>query len=197
MAVVLDSLSATLTRTVFVKPPDLLRELGAMPRAIVNFNILNGVISLKPATDQQELIIGMTLDSNFAYRWVDLVWSLVQDVAFDWNARGYLELTNAIRNLVISATQRHMVILDDVQRVPQGGEMILARGQAFVSSIPRYIIQRPPSIDAGPTITFKATNQTSAAGAAGTTNFYASFLEFDIEQAERFPLHWPAMMLER
>ncbi len=198
MAVVLDSLSATLRRTVFVKPPDLVRELTAMPRAIVTFNILNGVISAKPLNDTQELIIGMTLDGNFAYRMVDINWSLIQDVANDWLNRGYLELTNAIRNLELSATQRHVMVFDDLTRIPTPTEMIALRGNETVSDIPRYVIQTPSvNPTATPVITFKATNNTAAAGAAGTTNFYASFLEFDIEQAERFPIHWPSMTLSR
>lgn len=200
MAIVADSLLATLRRTVFVKPPDLIRELTAMPRALVTFNILNGVISAKPLNDSQELTISMILDGNFAYRWIDLNWSLSQDVAQDWLNRGYLELTNAIRNLEIGATQRHVITMDDLIQIPGGSEMIACRAPSAntVSDIPRYVIQTPAvNAQATPVITFKATNQNVAAGLAGTTNFFASFMEFDIEQAERFPLHWPAMVFQR
>jgi len=198
VAVVLDSLTATLRRTVFIKPPDMQRQLTAIPRAIVTFAILNGVISIKPVNDQQELIIGISLDGNFAYRWIDLMWSLDQDVAFDWSTRGYVELTNALRNLELGMTMRHVVVMDDVIIVPGAGERIMAR--TGVDPIPgmRYIIQTPSAFPtASPVITFKATNTTAAAGIAGTTNFYASFYEYDIEQVEMFPIHYAQLTLDR
>ncbi len=198
MAVVQDFLTATLRRTVFVKPPDLQRQLTAIPRAIVTFAIQNGVISIKPVNDQQELNIGLTLDGNFAYRWIDLMWSLDQDVAFDWNTRGYLELTNVIRNLELGMTLRHVVVMDDVTIVPGGGERIMARTGVDPVPAMRYIIQTPAAFPtASPVISFKATNQTAAAGIAGTTNFYASFYEYDIEQVEMFPIHYAQLTLDR
>ncbi len=193
MAVVLTSLTATLTRTVFVKPPDMIRQYTPIPRAIVNFNILDGTLDAKPVNDQQELIIGMSLDASFAYKWLTLNFSLVQDVANDWLNRGYLELTNAIRNLEVGMTQRHVLSFDDLFRVPQGGEMLGCRspGPYAVGDLPTYVIQRVASSTGAPIITLKATNQTAAVGAAGTVNFYASFMEYDIEQAESFVLHNP------
>ncbi len=191
-------MTATLRRTVFVKPPDMLRQLTAIPRAIVTFAILNGVISIKPLDDEQELIIGISLDGNFAYRWIDLMWTLDQDVAFDWNTRGYLELTNAIRNLELGMTLRHVVVLDDVTIVPGGAERIMAR--TGVDPVPgmRYIIQTPAAHPTStPIITFKATNQSAAAGVAGTTNFYASFYEYDIEQVEMYQMHYASLTLDR
>ncbi len=178
----------------------MLRELTSMPRAMVTFNILNGVISAKPDSDTQELIISMVLDTSFAYRMLDLNWSLIQDVANSWLNRGYIEITNGIRNLEIGATQRHIITFDDLIRIPVPSQMIAARAPSTntVSDIPRYVIQVPAvNPQAGPTITFKATNQTTPIAGTGTTNFFASFLEFDIEQAERFPMHWPAMVYQR
>ncbi len=198
MAVVLDSTAATLRRTVFIKPPDMVRQLTAIPRAIVTFNLLNFPITAKPVNDTAELIIGINLDGNFAYRWIELVWSLTQDVAFNWNNRAYLELTNAIRNLEIGATQHHVVVNDDVTVVPGPSERIIARAQQFVSNLPRYIIQTPAVNPAAtPVISFKASNENVAVGAAGTTNFLASFYEYDIEQVEMYPIHYAALTLER
>ncbi len=190
MAVVQDSLVATFSRTGFIKPPDLQREWTAMPRAIVNYNILNGVISAKPNADQQELIVSLVFEQNFAYRMADFTASLLQDVANDWITRGYFELTNAIRNTESGSTQRHAIILDDATIVPGGGEAWFARAAAEIN-LPRYVIQALPGTQAAPIVTFKATNQNAAVGAAGTFNFYASFFEYDIEQVERFPVHWP------
>jgi len=199
VAVVLDSLSAEFQRTVFVKPPDMVRQLTAIPRSILTFRISGGVISAKPLNDTAELIIGMQVDFSFAYRWIDLMFVLTQDAAFDWNNRAYLELTGALRNLPVSFTMRHVVVLDDITVVPGPSERIMAR--TGVDPVPgmRYIIQAPPSAAAGvgPTITFKASNETAAAALAGTTDFYASLYEYDIEQVESYPIHYAQLTLDR
>ncbi len=172
------------------------RQYTAIPRAIVTFHILNGVISAKPLNDTAELIVSIVLPQNFAYRWVDLAFHLSQDVAFDWNARAYVELTNAIRNLEIGMTMNHVVVLDDVTVVPGPTERLMAR--TGVDPVVRYIIQTPAANpQASPVITMKASNETAAAGAAGVFNFYASFYEFDIEQVEMYPVHFSTLTLSR
>ncbi len=195
MAVVLDSLVATLKRTVFIKPPDMVRQYSAIPRAIVTFNILNGVITAKPVNDTAELIIGLTLDTSFAYRWIDLAWDLTQDVAFNWNNRGYIEITNAIRNLENGMTVRYVVVMDDVNIVPTAAQRIMAR--TGVDPLVRFIIQTTQESGFAPVITFKASNENVAVGAAGTTNFYCSFYEYDIEQVEMYPVHYAQLQLQR
>jgi len=97
MAVVLMSLTADATRQVFIKPADVQREFTSMPRALVQFSLNEAVIDLKPSTDQEELIVSMVLDAEFAYRLVDLNASLTQDTANDWPPGAYLELTNVHR----------------------------------------------------------------------------------------------------
>ncbi len=195
MAVVLDSLGTTLRRTVFVKPPDLVRQVTAIPRAILTFHLTGGVISAKPLNDTAELIISLDLDANFAYRWIDLFWDLTQDAAFDWNARSYIEITNGIRNLPSGFTLRHPVVNDDITVVPGPSERIMAR--TGVDPVIRYIIQTTVASGFAPIITFKASNETAAAALAGTTDFYASFYEYDIEQVETFPIHYAQLVLDR
>ncbi len=189
MAIVADSLLSTFSRTGFVKPPDSVRQTTAMPRAMVNYNILNGTISAKPATDQQELTVSLVFQTEFAYRFLELYAHLNQDVANDWSPRAYLEVTNAIRNIEGGATQRHPFVLEDVI-VPGGSEAWIARVAAEANT-PRYIFQTKPGTQVAPIVVFRANNQNTAAGAVGSVNFYCSFLEYDIEQVERFPLHWP------
>ena len=160
-----------------------------MPRAIVNYNLLNGVISAKPVNDTQELTISLVFEQNFAYRFLEMTCSLTQDVANDWSLGCYLEITNAIRNTEQGSTQRHVFVLQDIFR-PGSSEAWIARSVAQDNS-PRYLIQTLPSTQAAPVVVFRANNQTADVGAAGTVNFYCSFLEYDIEQVERFPVHWP------
>ncbi len=173
----------------------MVREFTAMPRAIVNFDLLDGVISAKPVDDQQELIISMTLDPAFAYRFLELTVALTQNVAQNWQRFGYLELTNAIRNLVAGATQRHLIQNEVLTQVPQGGNQWITHHQA-PGNMPRYVVQATAQQSA-PVITFKATDQAAAVATAGVVKFHCAWMEFDIEQAERFPIHWPALTYPR
>ncbi len=191
MAVVQDSFLATFSRTGYVKPPDLEREWTGMPRAIVNYSVIAGAVSAKPAGDQQELFVSLVFQTTFAYRYVELHAALIQDTAQDWSPRAYLEVVNAIRNVAQSQVQRHVYIVEDVFVVPSASEMWIARVAAEANT-PRYVIQTLPGTQSAPVVTFKANNQNSAVAAAGTFDFYASFLEYDIEQVERFPIHWPS-----
>ncbi len=194
MAVVTTALTAAPTRTVFSKPPDAVREWTPIPRALVNFSLQEGVIDAKPVNDSQELIVTMTLDPQFAFRLVELHISLIQDVANDWLNRCYLEVENAIRGMPDGQTQRHVLSLDDTIRNVSAVEMWLAR--LSKPGFPHYVMQSTPS-GAAIGCTFNATNQTAAAGLAGTIDFLATFLEYDIEQAERFYLHSPSLVLDR
>ena len=202
MAIVSDQLVSAFSRTPFVKPPDLAREWTAMPRALVNFEILDGTISAKPLNDTAELLVAIDLPVQFAYRLVSLNCALVQTDngatgAHDWAAFSFLEITNAVRGLQGGNTQQWALTNDFVFDVPGGGgndalEMWIAR---FEHVMPTDILQARDGIAA--VIVFKAANQTAAATIAGSVNFLATFLEFDIEQAQRFPVHWPFMTYSR
>ena len=195
MAVVSDQLVAAFTRTPFVKPPDLLREWTAIPRAIVNFEILNGTISAKPINDVAEMLIAVDLPVQFAYRMMALNASLSQNQAKDWESIAYLEVTNAIRGLEGGNTQRWPLTVESLVRVSQVASTANLWMARFDSVIPTDILQSKDGI--APVIVFKAANIIATAATAGTFNFLATFLEYDIEQAQRFPLHWPTMTYTR
>ncbi len=198
MALVSDQLVSAFSRTPFIKPPDLAREWTAMPRALVNFEILNGVISAKPVNDQQELLVAIDLPVQFAYRMVSINVALLQDVANDWDAFASVEITNAVRGLQGGNTQQWSMANDLMHdRSIGGGD---PPGEMFISrfahgGMPTDILQSRDGL--GAVITYVATNSNVAVGIAGTVNFLATFLEFDIEQAQRFPLHWPFMTYAR
>lgn len=195
MALVTDQLVAAFTRTPFIKPPDLQREWTAMPRALVNFEILNGSISAKPVNDQAEVLVAVDLPVQFAYRLVSLNASLSQDVAKDWESVAYVEITNAVRGLEGGNTQRWPMTVDSVVQISQVAstrELWLAR---FEHVFPTDILQSRDGTS--PVIVFKAANLNAAVGGTGDMDFLATFLEFDIEQAQRFPLHWPTMVYTR
>ncbi len=183
-----------LTRTVFTKPADVLRQYTSIPRAIVNFTLANTTIALKPATDQQELELTIPLDPQFAYRLVDFnVW-VTQDTANDWNDIAYLEVFNGVRNLPAGTVMRHPVQIDDALRINAPTEMWMARFET--GARPAYVIQTGPAGGVA-IVRFEATNQNTAAAASGSIGCMITFYEFEIEQAEYVNLHWPALAYNR
>ncbi len=193
MAVVSDEFTAVQTRTVFTKPPDEARQYTALPRAMVNFTVNAGVVSAKPINDTQELEIHINLDDKFAYRIVDLAVDVVQDVAQGWTARGYLEVTDKVRNLPAGSRQRFPVTLDDAFRTPTPVQMWLARSVQPVT----YIFQALPGGPVVNDVDFHATNQSAPAGAAGVVNALFTFFEYEIEQAEYVALHYATLTYQR
>lgn len=191
MAVVLDVVVAAFTRTPFIKIPDLNRELTAMPRSIVNFQVTSAAISLKPVGDTQELNVSIVLPTEFAYRLVALNGFLQQNRAQVWIDRGYLEITNGPRGLALGATQEWPVQLELTGRIPSFTNAVIFR----LLDAPTDILQSDKAV--APTIVFKAVNIDNTAASAGVLNFMVTFLEYDIEQVQRFPVHWPTLTYAR
>lgn len=191
MAVVLDVFATTLTRQVFVKPPDAVRQFTPLPRAIANFTVVDGTVSVKPVNDQQEMQITIVLDPQFAYRMIGVSINCTQDVANDWRTQPYFQVQNVIRGLPVGAEQRHVFFMDDSFAVPLAREMWICRDGG---NLPSYMMQHWLAIS---TINFFATNQTAAAGAEGEVNALFEFLEYDIEQAQYYALHYPTLTLDR
>lgn len=194
MAVVTDSPTALFSRTPFIKPPDLEREWTAMPRSIVNFALTGSVISIKPINDQQELIISIDLPAEFCYRWLTSTVFVIQNNARDWSDRSYVEITNGVRGVALGNMQEWPMVNEFVDKIPSSSEAWIARGGSD-TRLPTDILQAIRGV--APTITFKASNIGAPAGTAGTMNCLFTFLEFDIEQAQRFPIHWPTNILAR
>ncbi len=193
MAVVTTTLTTTLTRTTLVKPPDNIREWGPLPRAMLNFELTSGVLDAKPVNDQQTMTISIILPVSFAYRLVDANVQVDQDVSASWGANPSLEVVNAIRGLPLGVINRHpWILLPSFRAAIAPVAMVTPRSPRQ----PAYIMQ---SIAQGvaPVITFRATNDTDPAGLAGLVFAYFSFLEYDIEQVQRFPVHYPQTIFDR
>ena len=193
MAIVLDVIPTTLTRTVFVKPPDWVRQRSSMPRALVNFTA-NTTISAKPLNDQQELQATVDLDGQFAYRLVDFSAFVTQDVANNWTPIGYLELFNGIRNLPPNHVNRHPVQLEDTLRIDPAVRMWCARFPH--GARPQYVIQVGPAGGA-PILRFETVNESSPAGGTGAFGCHITFFEYEIEQAQYFAMHYPTLVFNR
>ena len=182
MAIVLDAFVANFSRVPFVKPPDLQRIYTPMPRALVRFTVVNGVVPLKPVNDQQNVQVICDLPETFAYRMNDAIIAIRQDKADDWDSGAQLQVTNAMRGQELGQVNRHLMngtLTVTFAAITNEQLWQLAR-------IPTYIMQtNVPNVTPG--VDFRFTNINAAAASAGVINFFCSFYEYDIEQVEMFP----------
>ncbi len=192
MAVVSTVLGTTLSRTVFTKPPDYARQYSAIPRAIVNFSLSNGVLDLKPINDQQELQIGIVLDPTFAYRLVDFNVSVAQ--TFAWDNVSYLEIQNGLRNLPVGSTQRYLAEKGNIRQNTTRIQSWIARMGAGLGQ-PSYVLQAIPGQLV--VINYFANNDAAPATSAGEVDALFTFFEYELEQAEFVALHYATLTYDR
>jgi len=191
MAVVVDQFVATASRTTFIKPPDLQRQLTPLPRAILNFNVFNAAGTAKPLSDTLELAVAIDLPFTFAYRMIELHAVCTFTALSNWEPIQFLEVTNAIRDLEAGAFLRHPVsIVETVLQSPATPIWL-----TNPMDVPTYIMQAAQRV--APVLTYRANNQDIDTGGTYVFNFYASFYEYDIEQVQMFPVHAPTQVYAR
>jgi len=188
MAVVLTGIVADFKRVPYVKPPDMQRLYTAMPRALVYFTVVNSTIPAKPASDQQNIQVATDLPTEFAYRMVSAIIDIRQDVADDWDANGIFEVTNAMRSQELGQINRHAI----TSSLANTFAPIIPERMYRVDPIPTYIMQSLQR-NVAPTLDFRLSNQGADAGATGFIQFFASFLEYDLEQVQMFPPLFPQL----
>jgi len=188
MAVVATQFTPAPTRVPFLKPPDMQRMQTSMPRAILSFTLVGGTLDAKPINDDQTLSVATNLPREFAYRMIDMELTVVQDVAFAWQFGGEMQITNAWRGEPLGLTTRHSMTATESNSfgfVQQTHWVVQRQPTSILQSI-------SPGVAAG--ITFRVTNATDPAGAAGTVLFFCRFFEYDIEQVQMFPPLVPAAL---
>jgi len=162
----------------FNTPPDLLRELSAMPRAEVLFIVTNGVITAGGAGNQ-ELTINMALPANFAYVCVEAYAALQvtagpQSDLADWSDEGFL-------GLVDGSSVTMSVFCPGIAHVNAGA------GDFKQYRFPN-ILQR--LIEGGATQIFFLTNET-VAGDSLQIEFMCRFLMYDVSQRHNVAVNTP------
>ncbi len=198
MALVNDSFVPTITRTVFLKPRDMVRELTPIPRALLNFSVAAAAVTLKAMNDTYRADVSIVLPFQFAYRLMELTQTINQDIANDYASVPFLAVLNGIRRIPQGTTVRFPWNLVDTFQVgaadpPVEANMIRPMdGSVRPTGILQSIVPR-----VSPTINFHTFNINTAAAAAGTLDFFASFLEYDLEQVERYPVHYPILTYDR
>lgn len=192
MAIVDTIPTLTLTRQPFETPPQYRTMWGAIPRGFLHFALDGVTLDAKPINDDQHLRISGVLPAGFAYQFVQLGLSLQQDVAAAWNARPIMRMVNWTPN---STQGPHLVwAFEDSFEFGDASAVsavTITRGLHAAGAWPlgHQIIFRQDQVAIS--FSFLAVNETDPAGAAGTLDFLASFLEFDLTQATRYGIQSP------
>ncbi len=192
MAIVDTIPTLTVTRQPFETPPQYRSMWGAVPRGFVHFALDGVALDAKPINDDQHLRISGVLPAGFAYQFMQLGMTIEQDVAASWNAKAIMRLVNWTPNAAHGA---HLVFqLEDGFEFADAGAVspvTVLRGLHAAGAWPLGHQVIFSVAKAAISFSFLAVNESDPAGAAGTVDFFASFLEFDLTQATRFGIQTP------
>jgi len=186
----------SLTRQPFETPPQYRTMWGAIPRGFVHFALDGVTLDAKPINDDQHLRISGVLPAGFAYQFVQIGLTIQQDVAASWASRVIMRMVNWTPN---ATAGNHLVFsLEGASEFADAAAVTpveVMRGLETRHSLSHQVIFRQDQV----AISFSvlAVNETDPAGAAGTIDFLASFLEFDLAQAVRYGVQTPLPTLSR
>ena len=196
MAIVDTIPTVTLTRQPFETPPQVRTMWSLVPRALVHFAVDGAALDAKPINDDQHLRISAVLPAGFAYQFMQIGMSIEQDVAAAWTTRPILRMVNWTPNATHGA---HMVLVlelaDEFADASAVSPVKVMRGLAATHPLGRQIIFS--SGVAAISFSLLASNEADPAGAAGTVDFFASFLAYDLNQAVRFGIQSPIPVVQR
>ncbi len=179
-----------MTRIPFLKPPDMQRMIGPMPRSIVTFGIDEAVLELKPINDQQTVQVAVDLPVSFAYRMVSTELSIVQQGGAGTYVDGELHISGGLRSRPVSFTSKHvMPKFSTLTFAP------IAGGASWrMDVVPSFIIQSVVGPGFAPIVDYRIVNNGAPAASAGTLSFLAMFYEYDVEQVQMFPALVPGAL---
>ena len=193
MAIVDTIPTLAITRQPFETPPQVRTMWGAIPRGFVHFALDGVELDAKPINDDQHLRISGVLPAGFAYQFMQIGMTIEQDVAASWNVRPIMRMVNWTPNVsagvhLVFALESSFEFADagavsavEVMRGSIGMAGSFPLGHQIVFSVARAAIS----------FSLLAVNESDPAGAAGTIDFLASFLEYDLTQATRFGIQTP------
>ncbi len=198
MAIVDTIPTLTVTRQPFETPPQVRTMWSLIPRGFLHFALDGTTLDAKPINDDQHLRISGTLPQGFAYQFMQIGMTIEQDVAASWDARPVMRLVNWTPNAAHGA---HIVfVLEDADEFADASAVspiTVMRGLGESGSHPlahQIMFQPGRGIMS---FSLLAVNETDPAGAAGTVDFFASFLEYDLNQAVRYGIQSPVPMTLR
>lgn len=185
MAIVTTTIEMTPTYRPFERPPDAAALWTAIPRGLRGFVVENAVLDAKPLNDDQQLILTGVLPSNFAYIFAEISLRLLVDVAAAWDTEYTLILQDFYQGRPDLIGQWNFDFASsNLQSTARG------QGHTAVQQVPKQPMWNPrdtPGID----INISTFNGTDPVGAAGNVWAFINFWEFDLEQAQKYPINTP------
>ncbi len=164
-----------------------------MPRGLRRF-FLQTDVSLKPVNDQINVFITATLPENFAYIMRSFNLVLSADTASDWDNTCPMRMFNHIPGQEVGTNEEIATELSLYVPATQNPTLIANQHRVNVSAFtaPMWAVH-------GGSITFRVslTNVAAAAGAAAFVTTHCDFYEFDLTQAQRYPINTPFPVLQR
>jgi len=184
------------SRQPFEKPPQQATIWSHIPRGFLHFALDGSTLDAKPINDDQHLRISGVLPPGFAYQFVQIGMTIEQDVAASWANRAIMRMVNWTPDAVAG---NHLIFsLEDASEFDDASAVspvTVLRGLETRHSLSHQIIFQPAR--GGISFSLLAVNESDPAGAAGTVDFLASFLEYDLNQAVRFGVQSPVPTLSR
>ena len=187
MAIDTQTIAMTGSYVPYERPPQNLTLWSAIPRGLQSFLVPTGILDAKALNDSMLLSLTATLPPNFGYVMADLMVTIAQDEAADWNGIFILNLQNYYRaaladSVALSGTWAGTFIAqtDSLLRTTRADDL---RGPLSP------IIGAPGT--SGALVTITLTNPGAAATTGGTVNASIAFWQFDLEQIRKYPINSP------
>lgn len=154
----------------------------------------NAALAAKPVNDTILLRVNWVLRAGKAYVFNEISLTLsALDTASDWDL---------VAQLFLGSNSR---VLDGVdQRIPvpmvlmgnNGIDKQIVASSTSAGMFPRTVLQTPDQV-ATINMNISIQNTAAAVAAAAALDFYASFFEYDLEQAQYFPLNSAVAVISR
>lgn len=147
--------------------------------------ILDTAISAKPLNDTQDLTLTHTFSGNFAYLFVQGTLQINQDVAHSWTPTGVIAFANSSPAVAEVHQFQWPMLFSDVWSSSTTPLMLWRSGVDVPARLPIWNAKNAAGV------IINVTNQSAAAGAAGTVRSHLCFYEFDLEQVLRYGVNAP------
>lgn len=189
MAIDTQTIAMTGSYVPYERPPQPLTLWSAIPRGIQSFIVPTAALDAKALNDSMILALTATLPPNFGYVMADIMVTIAQDEANDWNNVLIFNLQNFYRappSLSIGLSATWLANFSN----QADGLLRALRGVESQGSWPTFPLIGSEDTS-GVQVRITITNPAAAATTAGTVNAFVSFWQFDLEQIRKYPINSP------
>lgn len=197
MALVTQSVTPVRSYSPFEGMSEARRLQSAVPRGMVRF-FSDAASSAVPVNDDYSLQFTCSLPPNFAYIISACSFQIVVDVAAEFYDQIRLRMFNTLPNGVPGNEQVGLAKLGDFDPTsaisPNARVMTLSTG-TLREMFPQPLVRTPGAV--GMSFLLNVANGGNTVQSAGTMFFNASFYQYELNQAVRFPLNYPTPVAMR